>query len=156
MLRKTLIYNNILNKIFQVPDKIVFRWGMLFPVLILMCISLITLKYTSVNSSFFSSTFTKQIVWFGLGSFVFILAQWIRIQYFQEYAFHFYGILIIFIAITYIMPVIGGSQRWVIVGPFSFQPSEVGKLLLVFVIARVLADQKNNMNEIKLLLLKIL
>ncbi len=48
------------------------------------------------------------------------------------------------------MPVIGGSQRWVIVGPFSFQPSEVGKLLLVFVIARVLADQKNNMNKIKL------
>ena len=156
MLRKTLVYNNILSKIFQVPDKIVFRWGMLFPVLILMCISLITLKYTSVNSSFFSSTFTKQIVWFGLGSFVFILAQWIRIQYFQEYAFHFYGILIIFIAITYIMPVIGGSQRWVIVGPFSFQPSEVGKLLLVFVIARVLADQKGNMNEIKLLLLILL
>ena len=131
MLRKTLIYNNTINKIFQVPDKIVFRWGIFFPVLILMFISLITLKHTSINSSFFSSTFTKQIIWFGFGSLVFILAQWIRIQYFQEYAFHFYGILIIFIAITYILPVIGGSQRWVIVGPFSFQPSEIGKLLLV-------------------------
>ena len=110
MLRKTLLYNTLLNKIIQVPDKIVIRWGMIFPVLILMCISFITLKYTSVNSSFFSSTFTKQIVWFGMGSVVFILAQWIRIQYFQEYAYHFYGILIILIGITYFMPVIGGSH----------------------------------------------
>ncbi|MBC8256171.1 MAG: rod shape-determining protein RodA [Candidatus Marinimicrobia bacterium] len=153
MLRKTLLYNNFLNKIFQPPDKIVFRWGMLFPVIVLMCISFITLKYTSVNSSFFSSTFTKQIVWFGLGSIIFILAQWVRIQYFQEYAYHFYGILIILIGVTYFMPVIGGSQRWLIFGPLSFQPSEIGKLFLVFVIARVLADQKGNMNEIKLLLL---
>jgi len=73
MLRKTLLYNTLLNKIIQVPDKIVIRWGMIFPVLILMCISFITLKYTSVNSSFFSSTFIKQIVWFGMGSVVFIL-----------------------------------------------------------------------------------
>ena len=70
MLRKTLLYNTLLNKIIQVPDKIVIRWGMIFPVLILMCISFITLKYTSVNSSFFSSTFTKQIVWFGMGSII--------------------------------------------------------------------------------------
>jgi|TARA_B110000116_G_C16752843_1_gene544252 rod shape determining protein RodA len=153
MLRKTFLYNYYLNKIFRAPDKIVIRWGMLVPVLILMGIGFITLKYTSLNSSFFTSTFTKQIVWFAIGSIVFILAQWIRIQYFQEYAYHFYGFLIILIGITYFMPVIGGSHRWLIIGNVSFQPSEIGKLLLVFVIARVLADQKGNMNEIKLLLL---
>ena len=153
MLRKTYLYNYYLNKIFRAPDKIVIRWGMLVPVLILMGIGFITLKYTSLNSSFFTSTFTKQIVWFAIGSIVFILAQWIRIQYFQEYAYHFYGFLIILIGITYFMPVIGGSHRWLIIGNVSFQPSEIGKLLLVFVIARVLADQKGNMNEIKLLLL---
>ena len=153
MLRKTFLYNYYLNKIFRAPDKIVIRWGMLVPVLILMGIGFITLKYTSLNLSFFTSTFTKQIVWFAIGSIVFILAQWIRIQYFQEYAYHFYGFLIILIGITYFMPVIGGSHRWLIIGNVSFQPSEIGKLLLVFVIARVLADQKGNMNEIKLLLL---
>ncbi len=153
MLRKIFLYNYYLNKIFRAPDKIVIRWGMLVPVLILMGIGFITLKYTSLNSSFFTSTFTKQIVWFAIGSIVFILAQWIRIQYFQEYAYHFYGFLIILIGITYFMPVIGGSHRWLIIGNVSFQPSEIGKLLLVFVIARVLADQKGNMNEIKLLLL---
>ena len=153
MLRKTFLYNYYLNKIFRAPDKIVIRWGMLVPVLILMGIGFITLKYTSLNSSFFTSTFTKQIAWFAIGSIVFILAQWIRIQYFQEYAYHFYGFLIILIGITYFMPVIGGSHRWLIIGNVSFQPSEIGKLLLVFVIARVLADQKGNMNEIKLLLL---
>jgi rod shape determining protein RodA len=153
MLKKTFLYNYYLNKIFRAPDKIVIRWGMLVPVLILMSIGFITLKYTSLNLSFFTSTFTKQIVWFAIGSIVFILAQWIRIQYFQEYAYHFYGFLIILIGITYFMPVIGGSPRWLIIGNVSFQPSEIGKLLLVFVIARVLADQKGNMNEIKLLLL---
>ena len=153
MLKKILLYNNFLNKIIHIPDKIELRWGIIFPVLVLMGISLITLKHTSVTTTFFSSTFSKQIIWFLLGSLIFILAQWIRIQYFQEYAYHLFGILIILIGITYVMPVIGGSHRWLIFGPFSFQPSEIGKLVLVFVLARVLADQKGNMNDIKLLFL---
>ena len=153
MLRKTFLYNNLINKIIQTPDKVEIRWGVLFPVIILMGISFITLKYTSAEMSLLSSTFIKQLIWFGIGCIIFILAQWFRIQFFQEYAYHFYAVIIILIVITYFMPTIGGSHRWISLGPISFQPSEIGKIFLVFAIARVLADQEGKMNEIKLLLL---
>ena len=154
--RTFLLYNNLINKLIQKPDKIIVRWWIFFPVIALMSISFITLKYTNIDMTLFSSTFIKQLIWFGIGCVVFLLSQWLRIQFFQEYAYHLYAILLILIWITYFMPAIGGSHRWVSLGYISFQPSEIGKIFLVFVIARVLSEQENKMNEVKLLLLILL
>ena len=156
MPKRTFLYNNLINKLIQYPEKIIVRWWIFFPVIALMTISFITLKHTSIDMLLFSSTFIKQLIWFGIGCVVFLLSQWLRIQFFQEYAYHLYAILLILIWITYFMPAIGGSHRWVSLGYISFQPSEIGKIFLVFVIARVLSEQENKMNEVKLLLLILL
>lgn len=156
MPKRTFLYNNLINKLIQDPAQIIVRWWIFFPVIALMTISFITLKHTSIDMLFFSSTFIKQLIWFGIGCVVFLLSQWLRIQFFQEYAYHLYAILLILIWITYFMPAIGGSHRWVSLGYISFQPSEIGKIFLVFVIARVLSEQENKMNEVKLLLLILL
>ena len=153
MPRRIFLYNNLINKIIQNPDKIIIRWWIFFPVITLMTISIITLNHTNIEMSLFSSTFIKQLIWFGIGCVIFLLSQWLRIQYFQEYAYHLYAILLLLIGITYFMPAIGGSHRWVVLGYISFQPSEVGKLLLVFIIARVLSEKQDNSNEIKILIL---
>ena len=156
MPKRTFLYNNLINKLIQDPDQMIVRWWIFFPVIALMTISFITLKHTSIDMLFFSSTFIKQLIWFGIGCVVFLLSQWLRIQFFQEYAYHLYAILLILIWITYFMPAIGGSHRWVSLGYISFQPSEIGKIFLVFVMARVLSEQENKMNEVKLLLLILL
>ena len=156
MPKRTFLYNNLINKLIQDPDQIIVRWWIFFPVIALMTISFITLKHTSIDMLLFSSTFIKQLIWFGIGCVVFLLSQWLRIQFFQEYAYHLYAILLILIWITYFMPAIGGSHRWVPLGYISFHPSEIGKIFLVFVIARVLSEQENKMNEVKLLLLILL
>ena len=156
MPKRTFLYNNLINKLIQDPDQMIVRWWIFFPVIVLMTISFITLKHTSIDMLLFSSTFIKQLIWFGIGCVVFLLSQWLRIQFFQEYAYHLYAILIILIWTTYFMPAIGGSHRWVSLGYISFQPSEIGKIFLVFVIARVLSEQENKMNEVKLLLLILL
>ena len=156
MPKRTFLYNNLINKLIQNPDQIIVRWWIFFPVIALMTISFITLKHTSIDMLLFSSTFIKQLIWFGIGCVVFLLSQWLRIQFFQEYAYHLYAILLILIWITYFMSAIGGSHRWVTLGYISFQPSEIGKIFLVFVIARVLSEQENKMNEVKLLLLILL
>ena len=156
MPKRTFLYNNLINKLIQDPDQIIVRWWIFFPVIALMTISFITLKHTSIDMLLFSSTFIKQLIWFGIGCIGFLLSQWMRIQFFQEYAYHLYAILLILIGITYFMPAIGGSHRWVSFGHISFQPSEIGKIFLVFVIARVLSEKENKMNEVKLLLLILL
>ena len=156
MRKRTFLYNNLKSKLMQDPEKIIIRWWIFFPVITLMTISLITLKHTSLDMSLFTSTFIKQLIWFGIGCVVFLLSQWLRIQFFQEYAFHLYAVLLILIGITYFMPAIGGSHRWVSLVYISFQPSELGKLFLVFIIARVLSEQQDKINEIKLLILTLL
>ena len=156
MPKRTFLYNNLINKLIQDPDKVIVRWWIFFPVIVLMTISLITLKHANIDMLLFSSTFIKQLIWFGIGCIVFLLSQWLRIQFFQEYAYYLYAILLILIGITYFMPAIGGSHRWVSLGYISFQPSELGKLLLVFVIARVLSEKQDNINEVKLLILILL
>ena len=48
------------------------------------------------------------------------------------------------------MPIEKGAHRWIFIGSFfSFQPSEFGKILLVFTIAKFLSDRKENKNQIE-------
>jgi rod shape determining protein RodA len=59
-----------------------------------------------------------------------------------------YGGLIVVLVLT---PVLGSSvrntRRWIDIGPFRFQPSEFGKLLLVLFLAAFLADRGKRIYE---------
>ena len=150
------IYNNFINKIFQSPEKLNFRWRIINPTLVLIVISCLTLKYTNSGVYFFSSTYIKQLVWISMGILILITIQWIRIQFLHEYAYHFYTFFLLMILLTYIMPIIGGSQRWILIGPISFQPSEIGKLFLVFALARFISDYQGKIDDRKILFIGFL
>ena len=150
------LFNNFINKLFLNPEQINFRWRIIFQTCMLIVISCLTLKYANSDTSFFVSTFTKQLVWVCLGIIVLITVQWFRVQFLHEYAYHFYFLLLLMIISTYFMPVIGGSQRWVVIGSLSIQPSEVGKLLLVFTLARFIADFQGKIDDRKILLIGLI
>ena len=141
--------NWILSKIFIRNSIININYRIVSPIILLCFLSLLLLNSTSAESSFIASTFSRQLLWLAIGVFVFIGAQFLRIQFFNEYAYHFYVILVIAILGTYFMPIKGGSQRWLIFGPLSIQPSEIGKVLMVFVLAKFLSDQRENFNHLK-------
>ena len=67
-------------------QKIVIRWEILYPVFFYFIISMLILNSTSNSDSFIGSTFYKQILWFGIGSVVFIVIQFVRLQYLYDYA----------------------------------------------------------------------
>ena len=118
------------------------KWTIALPVLFLVFIGLLTLNSTSNNNSFIASSFYKQIVWFNMGVIVFIIMQYVRIQYFYDYSYLFYIFLIILICLTFFSDSIGGSKRWIVLGPFYFQPSEFGKILYVVCLARFFSDNR--------------
>ena len=156
MRRNIFLFKNLISKLIRPPEKNVVRWWIFYSLMVLIIMSLITLKYTSVDPTSLSSSYMKQLIWICIGIIVFYFAQWIRVQFFQEYAYHLYILLLLLISLTYFMPEVGGSNRWVTFGTITFQPSEFGKLILVFIIARILSDQKELINEIKLLILTLL
>jgi rod shape determining protein RodA len=63
-------------------------------------------------------------------------------RFWRKHARVVYGVTIVVLALT---PVLGTSirntRRWIDLGPFRFQPSEFGKLLLVLFLAAFLADK---------------
>lgn len=52
--------------------------------------------------------------------------------------------------------ILHGSQRWVQVGPWQFQPSEIMKLALVFALARFLSRREDRLRSPKTILLSAL
>ncbi len=146
---------NFFNKIFQKTPILSLNYRVIIPVLFLCFISLVILSSTSSETEFFKSTFYRQLIWICIGIVLFFFSQFLKIQFFNEYAYYLYILLLVSILGTYFMPVKGGAQRWLELGPFTFQPSELGKLVMVFVIAKFLSDKRDNKNQIQLMLITL-
>jgi len=149
-------FNNYINKFYVKSINLNFSWRILIPAIVIIIVSCFTLKYTNLDSSLFSSNFIRQLVWILFGVIIFMALQWFRLQFLHEYAYHFYFGLILMIFATFFMPIIGGSRRWIVLGNMSIQPSEIGKILIVFTLARFISDYHGKINEIKILFISLI
>ncbi|MAV58799.1 MAG: hypothetical protein CMG07_02485 [Candidatus Marinimicrobia bacterium] len=141
----------MLNKYFFYKKNIELKWMIILPVLVLLSISLITLYSTKSSISLIESNFFKQCIFVLFGFIIFYILQYVRNVFFYEMAYVFYFILLILLIITLFMPSKFGASRWILVGPIRFQPSEFGKIIIVFTLSKFLADYKNNINDWKLI-----
>ena len=141
----------IFNKIFNRDFNFRIVWPIMLPIISLSIFGLILLRSTSfdaIGSNTNYITFYNQLTWFAIGIVLFIFMQFVRLKILNEFAYHFYIFLIISLIITYFMPERGGSSRWIEIGPISFQPSEIGKILIVCALAKFLSDRKDNKNQL--------
>ena len=73
-------------------------------------------------------------------------------EIFRRYAKVLYGLLIVLLIIVFpLAENVRGSQRWITFGSFNFQPSEVGKLLLILFLAAFIADRGRRIGEWRVL-----
>ena len=60
----------------------------------------------------------------------------------------FYGAsLVLLLSVFVLAEEVRGSKRWIEIGFFNFQPSELGKLALIFALAGFVAERRHRMNE---------
>lgn len=84
--------------------------------------------------------FFKRQLFFGVlpGSFILFIVQRIDYHVWKKIAVPFFFISILFLILVF-MPGIGskvyGASRWIQLGPFSFQPSEMAKLSVILYLA---------------------
>lgn len=103
--------------------------------------------YYRYNDSYY---FIKNQLFFA----IFGIAVMIVISYFDYHHFHKFAIPILLVSfvllvIVLAMPAIHDVHRWIEVGGFSFQPSEVMKFALVLMFAHLISKNFKKMNTFK-------
>jgi len=88
-----------------------------------------------------SSLFYKQLVWVSLGFVIMLLALIPDYNTIGRYAYILYAISLLLLILVMVIGKTGmGAQRWLPIGPFAFQPSELAKLSMTLALARFFAE----------------
>lgn len=124
-----------------------FDWVLLLLVILIAGIGLLNLYSATypIRDMGGGAVFTRHFYWLTIGFAVFFIMTIFNYYSLERLAFPAYFIaLILLVAVLMFGKVIGGSQRWLSLGPVSFQPSEFAKLALVLVLAKYFSDQSRN------------
>jgi len=126
-------------------------WGMVFLVFTISLIGIAAVYSATYTSRGPSSLFTKQLVWVSIGLIVMFLALIPDYHTVGRYAYVLYALSLVLLFLVMVMGKTGmGAQRWLAIGPFAFQPSELAKLSLTLALARYFAeDPKQGNYELK-------
>jgi rod shape determining protein RodA len=95
------------------------------------------------------TVFSRALIWSGLAIVVFMVTtvfdyQWIKTFTWPIYAVNV-GLLVLTLAIG---DGVGGSARWVSVGPLVFQFSELAKILMIGVLAAYLGNREGRLDSL--------
>lgn len=116
-----------------------FDWTLLILVLAISAIGLMNIFSTGYSLSGLRQVplYLKQTQWIILGLIGMVLAFSIDYRLIHRYAYVIYGItIILLIIVSFYGYATRGSQRWIALGGFSLQPSELMKLTLILALAR--------------------
>lgn len=104
------------------------------------------------KETFFSVLFSQLILGLGLGSFFMYLCYKINYKFWRKYSF-FIFLISIFLTAAVFIPHLGwshgGAQRWIKLGPISFQPVEFLKFGFVIYFAAWLSWAKNRVQDFR-------
>jgi rod shape determining protein RodA len=119
-----------------------FDWGTLVLTLAITALSVVLLYSTTYHGTDnLSDIYLKQLSWIGLGLICMFVVLCIDYQVLCRYAYVFYGLAVAsLIAVLLFGRVINGAQRWLILGPWRLQTSELVKPALILVLARYFAE----------------
>jgi rod shape determining protein RodA len=122
-----------------------FDWTLLALVLGICAIGILNI-YSAVHSSGERQypLYVKQVQWVLLGLLFMTIIFLIDYRVINEGAYLIYGVSVALLLFVYLYGyTTHGSQRWIAVGGFSFQPSELMKLTIILALARYFDEHKS-------------
>lgn len=117
-----------------------FDWPLFVTVATIAVIGVTNLySATSAARVELSELYIQQIYWLTLGAGIAVLIVAIDYRHFERFAWVAYGVGIVLLLLVFLLaPEIRGSQRWIRIGSFSLQPSEIMKVVLIVALAKYL------------------
>ena len=130
-------------------------FSVLFIVFTILCLGLISLYSVAESKSLGeSNAFLRQLVFLGPAILLMFIFLILPKKLIHEYVYVLYGAVILFVIMPYFSPEVADTHRWIDIGlPFSLQPSEIAKLVIVLTLARYLSDRKIELDHFAALLM---
>ena len=101
--------------------------------------------FTYEGDSFFY--ISRQLIFAALGVVAMLLISMMDYHMFHRFAWPAWIVSLILLVVAYFMPSPTGVHRWVYIGSFSFQPSEIAKFALVVLFAHLISLNHKRMNK---------
>lgn len=132
-----------------------YDWWLATFVLILIIFGIVIIYSVGINSDTSDlSRFYKQIIYGVIGIVLMLLVSSIDYRIFNNYAYILYGIgFVLLLGVLIFGSTVRGTTGWFIIGPLSFQPVELTKIILVVFMARFFSIKTFEMDKIGNILL---
>ncbi|MBC2161122.1 rod shape-determining protein RodA [Listeria booriae] len=118
-------------------------YGIVLSLMLLCLISMISIYSAQLTNEQYTANFVvKQAVWFVVSGFAIFVIMQLDYERLTKWAYYFYGLgLLMLVFVLFFGKVVNGARSWIII-PFlgNLQPSEVVKVILIIVLAKVIWD----------------
>lgn len=92
----------------------------------------------------------RQILWVGFGSIVMMMVMSFDYENFKKITLPLFTVslvLLILLLFPFFGKEVGGARRWLVLGPLSFQPSELAKVSMILYMAHTLTRKANRLDD---------
>jgi len=123
--------------------RIHFHWPLLWITFALSAVGLINLHSATydITAGGVSPLLISQLVWFAVGITLGIVSLFIDYRILIRLAYPLYIVSVILLALVpFFGKEVAGNRNWLVIGPFTMQPSEFAKIAFIVAMARFLAD----------------
>jgi rod shape determining protein RodA len=124
-----------------------FDWFLLILVLLLITIGVVNLYSATIQTAGGSGApiYLKQIYWAGFGVLLLLILVFFDYHLLLPIAYPLYCLsIVLLIGVLFFGRMISGSQRWLTIASFSFQPSELVKIALILALAKYFFSNELN------------
>ncbi len=95
------------------------------------------------------TTFSRGLMWAGLAVLAFLAATAFDYRWLKTLSWPLYTAQLGMLVVTLLIgDGVGGSSRWVDIGPFTFQFSELAKILMIVVLANYLGSRQGRLDSL--------